>query len=192
MSRADNPPATQSFAGLVGKNEDNTLFWSTPGVISVGNGIYVKRFKNEYHDNIHILRTSSKSGGTKFKFPSYFIPNVVFRLEAIFNKLELDANKKWTLPGYEKITSWDEFSSETFWSGEDEVRIFDFRIKPYLSSYGTLQFRMWNAVDEEFHKTFENKNGTYVWRGPMTSYGLEACKGLVSALKKLKDAEPET
>lgn len=189
MSRADNTLSAQPSAVSENKNERST--WSTPGTITAGKTLYVKRFKSEYEDNIHLLRINQRSEGTKFQFPSFFIPDVIARLNAILNKVEDNGEGKCSLVGCENVTNWYEFTSDSFWAGGDSIKVSQFRMKPYISSFGTLNFRLWNEIDEEYYKTFENSHGTFTWRGPMASISLHACRKLVSALEKLKNAAPD-
>lgn len=191
MSPTENLPAAQPFSGPQIKNGKISAFWSTPGTICIGKNLHLKRFQDEFDDSVHILRIDKNSNGKTFKFPSFFISTLILRMKEIWNKLEQGADQKWKLPGYDKVTEWNEMTSDEFWNGPDSIKIAQFRMKPYLSSYETMQFRIWNEIDKEFHRTFENEKGTVVWRGPVATITLDSFKKLLSALENINTGVSE-
>ncbi|MES2286670.1 MAG: hypothetical protein V4547_13360, partial [Bacteroidota bacterium] len=112
------------------------------------------------------------------------------RVKGYLDKLEFTEDKKWKLPGIEKITSWEELSTDEFWAGDDYIKIAQLRIKPFLAAYGSIQFRLWNQAEN--YQTYENPDGTTkIWRGSSASISVAIMRKLVAVLEKLADAEPE-
>ncbi len=176
----------QHSAGPAKHQEDSDAFWTTPDVQSAGDTVLVKRFKNETDDNVHIMRLNKDYPGSKFKFPSTFLTALVDRTKAVLGQLELGEDNKWKLAGCESISSLKVLSTDEFWTGDNCIKIVKFRIKPYVSPYGTVQFRLWQEVEEGQYKTFETAEGSRTWRGPAISLGVGAMKKLAAALEKLQ------
>lgn len=167
-------------------------FWVTPRTKDAGNLIRVKRFSDGREDNIHILRINYDNSGSRFKFPSFFMCILISRMENILKRLVLDDDKTWKLNGLTEITTWNDLKTDSFWKGSEAVKILRFHLCPYISEYGTLKFRLWNEVADEFQKTYEKDGGFVSWRGPAISIGVSAFKGLLKALKELMAEKPET
>lgn len=191
MNSTETLSSVQQSAESVQTNTDyGTAFWTTPGTQAIGTSVLVKRFDDGGEDNIHIMRINKDYLGSKFKFPSSFIPVLVERLKGYLEKLEYTDDKKWKIPGIEKITSWEELTSDEFWAGDDYIKIAQLRIKPFLAAYGSIQFRLWNEVAN--YQTFENPDGsTKLWRGSAASISVAVMKKLVAVLEKLENTEPE-
>jgi hypothetical protein len=171
--------------------EQGTAFWTTPGTQVIGSTILVKRFDDGNEDNIHIMRINKQNLSSKFRFPSVFIPTLVERTRALLEQLEFTDDKIWKLPGVDKVTSWEELNTDEFWAGDDYIKVSKLRIKPYVGNYKTIQFRLWNEIDN--YQTYENPDGsTRLWRGPAVSLSVTVMKKLVAVLEKLNTAQPET
>ncbi len=92
----------------------------------------------------------------------------------------------------DKVSSWEDFTTDEFWSHERTLQIVQFKIRPYLAISGKIMFRIWQEVDPSNQKIYENARGSTFWRGPAASIDYNEVKKLVAALERLFKMSPET
>lgn len=171
--------------------ENSAGFFASPNTITASSSLLVKRYTNGKEDTIHILRLNKGPKGSRFKFPALFASTVSKRLRETFNQLEQVGENGWKLPGLETPTAYDDLSEDHFWADKSTIRVVTFHIRPYISTYNKLMFRVWNAVDAANQKVYDNERGKVLWKGPVASLSLEEAKGLATALEQLSRSAPE-
>ncbi len=168
-------------------------FWSTLGTIHVNDCLLVKRFSDGNDDNVYLLQDNYRMAASRFKFPSLFLSILIQRMEGYLKRLEYDDEYTWKLNGLSEITRWNDLRTNLFWNGPEAVKIQRFHMRPYISEYGTLTFRLWNEADEDEDKGASDSDENIVQcRGPVASIGVSAFKELLKALKRLMLEKPET
>ncbi len=186
-------PKTSKCSSAVVENNDE--FWTTDGTIPVGNSniLLVKRYRDGLSDYVYMLRLNTMGGnnGSKLKFPSFWSSTLVKKMEETIARFERDPEGRVSLPECQEVTPRDELSEDSFWE-TGALRIANIRIKPFLSEFGTLTFRIWMEVDSKFYRTYENENGVTIWKGPQCNISTDCYVGLMEALKILAASPPET
>lgn len=197
MSPADGTPYPKDFKPEVGSpetimdaNEKDPGFFTTPGTQAVSALLSVKRYTNGINDNICIERIN-RAKPTRFKFPSTYIPVVVKRLNEILGEIKCKGKLPWELPGVDKVSTWDDFTTDEFWQHKHTFHVGRFWVRPYLTISHKIMFRIWQEVDAAYQRTYENDKGFTMWRGPAASLNYEECKDFVSALERLEKMAPE-
>lgn len=176
--------------GLAMESPEQTAgFFASPNTIAAGACLLVKRYANGREDTIHILRLNKGPKGSRFKFPAMFAGTVSKRLLELLELIKQDGDTK--VPGLETPTAYDELCDDAFWTGPNSIRVVMFHMKPYLTTYKKIMFRIWNAVDPVNQKVYENEGGRVVWKGPAASLTIEETMGLAHALDKLSKSFPE-
>lgn len=165
--------------------EDSEEFWCTPDVKSINNVLLVKRFSSGF-DFVHLMRLNAKTASTKFKFPASFIGTLISKLSEIMLKLEVMPDGTIILPGSTFPTTREELSKDAFWSGENCVKLCTFYMKPYMSEYGSLMFRLHIRVPERSFRTFTENGATTAWMGPASSISLSVAEGFLKVLKEIQ------
>lgn len=186
-------PKTSKVSSNIVENNDD--FWTTSGTIPVGNSniLLVKRYRDGLSDNVYMLRLNNMGGanGSKLKFPSFWISTFVKRMGETINRFERDADGRMMLPEIQDVTPRDELAEDSFWDS-GALRIAKIRIKPFLSEFGTLTFRLWMEVDPKFHREYQNEKGVTAWKGPQCNISVDCYVGLKEALQTLLACPPET
>lgn len=174
-------------------DENTNEFWATPGTVPVGNTVLVKRVKDGMSDNVFLLRLNARStnGGTKLKFPSFWISTVVKKMEQILQHLEPNSDGQMAIPECQTVIPRDELSTDGFWQHPSTINIARLKMRPYLSEFHTLMFRLHTEVDSKFHKVYENESGDVMWKGPACSISASTFIELADALKTLAVSPPE-
>lgn len=164
--------------------EDSEDFWCTPDAKSVNNILVVKRFSCGI-DFVHIMRINQKASASKFKFPSSLTGSLISRMSDIMLKLEVTPDGIIVLPDAQHFSR-EDLAKESFWSGEDCIKLCAFYMKPYMSEYNTLMFRLHQRVPEKNFKSFTDNGMTTTWMGPASSISLPVAEGLLKVLKEIK------
>lgn len=164
--------------------EDSEDFWCTPDAKSVNNILVVKRFSCGL-DFLHIMRINQKASASKFKYPASLTGSLVSRLSDIMLKLEVTPDGIIVLPDAPVATR-EDLAKESFWAGEDCIKLCAFYIKPYISEYNSLMFRLHQRVPEKNFKVFTDNGTTTTWFGPASSISLPVAEGLLKVLKGMK------
>lgn len=179
-------PKTSRVSSAV--DETSTDFWATPGTIPVGNTVLLKRVKDGMTDTVYMLRINAlnSSGGTKIKFPSFWISTLVKKMEQIIQRLEPDSDGAMSLPECQAVTPKEDLDTDDFWRAPNVIKIARLMIRPFLSEFYTLMFRFHTEIDPKFHKEYKKP-----WRGPACSVSANTFIELADALKTLAASPPE-
>lgn len=170
--------------------EEEASFWATPRTQFVRGNVLVKRFTTGSDDNIIIMKLNKKANPSKFRFPALLLSSLTSQMKKLLSTLTSTDGQKWSCPGLTEST-YDEFSSDEFWSGPEVIRVAQIRMKLYLSTYKTLMVRIWLEVDTENQKTYEKNGEKVLWRGPSASISLDSFRELITALETLFLSAPE-
>lgn len=135
--------------------EKESKFWSTPGVIQAGSTVKVKRFLDGLLDSTYIARKNSFNGNyTIFKIPNFNVWPLTVYMEGILQKVIIDPFGNQVIPGYDISTPTNQLNNKTFWQdGRDTFHALNFWMKPFLSEFGTIQFRIWEEIAVQKHKS---------------------------------------
>lgn len=166
-------------------------FFASPGTIAASASLLVKRYANEREDTIHILRLNKGPKGSRFRFPSLFASTVSKRLFDVLEQMEQVGDSNWKLPGLETTSTYEDLSEDQFWMDKYAIKVVMFHVRPYITSYNKLMFRMWNAVDPANQKVYENDKGKVLWKGPVASLTVDETRGLATALLQLTKTAAE-
>lgn len=172
-------------------HEQSPGFFASAGTIAASANLLVKRYSNGREDTVHILRLNKGPKGSRFRFPSLFLSTISKRLNELLEQVN-KVGDNWKLPGLETPSSYDDLSDEQFWADKKTIKIVQFHLKPFITPYNKLMFRLWNAVDPSNQKVYENEKGKIIWKGPVASLTLEETRALATALETLCKAAPET
>ncbi len=173
-------------------HEQSAGFFASRGTIAASASLLAKRYSNGKEDTIHILRLNKGPKGSRFRFPALFVSTVSKRLNALLEQVTNEGYNDWKLPGLDAISSYDELGEDQFWDDKSTIRVVQFHIRPFVTTYKTLMFRMWNAVDPSKQKVYDNDKGKVIWKGPVASLTVEETKRLATALEQLSKASPES
>lgn len=158
-------------------------FWTTPDVKAAGVTLLVKRHRNEMNDNIYICRVGIKKI-MSFKFPYVLCPALIDWIEMTLNKIDI-LNDRVVLCGLEKVTKYEYFYSDKFWSDTSGIKLLNFHIRPYESQFGRPVFRLWQEIDPAYTQVFQQEDNVTVWRGPNTWISFDALVKLLPILKEI-------
>jgi len=164
--------------------EDSEEFWCTPDAKSIHNVLVVKRFSCGL-DFMHLMRINQKVSASKFKYPNSLTGVLIAKLSEIMLKLEVTPDGVIVLPDA-PFVSREDLTKESFWTGEDCIKLCAFYMKPYMSEYNTLMFRLHQRIPEKNFRTFTDNGVTTTWMGPAASISLPVAEGLLKVLKELK------
>lgn len=164
--------------------EDSEDFWCTPDAKSVNNILMVKRYTCGI-DFVHLKRINQKASASKFKYPASLTGSLISKLREIMLKLEVTPEGVIVLPDAPNATR-EDLAKESFWTGEDCIKLCAFYVKPYMSEYNTVMFRLHQRVPEKHYKTFNDNGATTIWFGPASSISLQVAEGLLQILKEIK------
>ncbi len=184
-------PKTSRVSSAADENSDD--FWTTPGTLPVANTVLVKRVKDGMTDTVFMLRLNARStnGGTKLKFPSFWISTLVKKMEQSIQRLEPNSDGQMSLPECQAVVSREDLNTPEFWKFPGAIKIARLMIRPYLSEFHTLMYRFHTEVDAKFHKVYENESGNILWNGPSCSVSATTFIELADAFKTLGSSPPE-
>ncbi len=180
-----------SFGVNMETHEQSAGFFASRGTIAASASLLAKRYSNGNDDTIHILRLNKGPKGSRFRFPALFVSTVSKRLNAVLDQLQQVGENGWKLPGLDTPSTYDDLSDDQFWADGNTIRVVQFHIRPYITTYNKLMFRMWNAVDPINQNVYDNEKGKVIWKGPVASLSVIEAKGLAAALDQLSKASPE-
>lgn len=160
-------------------------FWTTIGVIQVGKNVMVKRCFDGLLDNTYISRKNVKSDhNTVFKIASFCLKDLISYMEGMLAKISISSLGIHQLAGLPLLLA-TQIDGNEFWSeGEDTFHMNELWMKPYLTDWGMIQFRVWNQVPERLHRHFQD--GSPAWTGPRCSLTMPVFLELVGVLKHLQ------
>ncbi len=164
--------------------EDSDEFWCTPDAKHVNNILVIKRFTCGI-DFVHLMRINQKASASKFKYPASLTNTLLSKMKETMLKLEVTPDGTIVLPDAQNATR-KELAEDSFWTGEDCIKLCAFYIKPYMSEYNCLMFRLHQRVPEKNFKTFTENGATTTWYGPASSISLQVAEGLLKVLKEIK------
>lgn len=166
--------------------ENTREFWQAPDVYLIQRTLAVRRYTTGLFDYIYLNRQTSSQNEVKFQIPTSKIGLLINWMESIKNRVKLNADGKRGLPDHTEVTLYSDITSKDFFKHKDTFNCETFYIRPFLSAYGSLQFRMLEELDEDFHRTIESNTGFFNWCGPSSQISLSVFLGLLKVLKTIK------
>lgn len=162
--------------------ENTDEFWTSGNVRAVGDTLLVKRHREGIFDYIHMAKITS-FGRSTFKFPTSMIDMLISRMEYMLKLIEVDEDNNVYYPGITEPTPYDQLADERFWNDDTVIKLMKYRLRPFISQYGKLCFRMLMEVPEQ-HKRYNM--GKLSWSGPSASISFDSFRELLSLLREIK------
>lgn len=76
-------------------------------------------------------------------------------MQATLEQIEVDETGEHHFPGITEPTAQEDLADDAFWNEDCVIKLMKFRIRPLLSSYGKLAFRLLMEVADQ-HKRYNN------------------------------------
>lgn len=162
--------------------ETTDEFWTSGPVQAIGDSLLVKRHRDGAFDHVHLAKITTY-GRSLFKIPTSMVETLVSRMEGLLMQIEVDESGKYHYPGITEPTPQDDLADDYFWNEEVTIKIVKFRLRPYLSIFGKLTFRMLMEVSDE-HKRYNL--GKVCWAGPSSALSFDNFRALLEVFKGIK------
>lgn len=162
--------------------ENSPEWWTKGDVKPVGNALLIKRLIVGNNDSILIRREPHI-----FKLPTKALELLTASMEKCLESLSKDENGEYVFEGITEPTLYENLASNEFWDSPNCIRIYWFRVIPYIAEFRNGQkklcFRMMNEVAEK-NKIY--KAGKLVWSGPSASINPDTFQGMLEVFQDIK------